>query len=66
MELFGMQNLNDIPVHDCIPPNVRMVHMERRNDIFNKVMDLVMTRIFMPPLKQDTEVCFIWKKVNDN
>jgi hypothetical protein len=57
MELFGMQSLHDVPIQDNIPDNVKMLHLERRTEIFNKVMDLVLRKTFIPPLKEDTEVC---------
>ncbi|XP_062608458.1 uncharacterized protein LOC134270281 [Saccostrea cucullata] len=55
MELFRMQNLHDFPIHDSIPDNVKMLHLGRRSETFNKVMDLVLKKTFIPPLQQDTE-----------
>lgn len=59
MELFGIQNLHESPIHDSIQDNVKMLHLERRGDSFNNVMDLVMRKTFIPPLQQDTEVWYM-------
>lgn len=55
MACFGMQNLNDTPIQDSIPGSVKMLHLEKRSEVFNDVMDLVLRKTFIPSLQQDTE-----------
>jgi hypothetical protein len=61
MELFGMENLHDIPTHPMIPENVRDLHHDNKEKVFHAILDKILHETFIAPLDGTTKV---WIKRN--
>lgn len=48
MEHFAMNNIDDKPVHSAIPENIGFLHQKRRQEVFDTVMDEIVSELFMP------------------
>ena len=58
MKKFKMKDLEDIPNHPAIPKNVKLLHTNNKQLIFDTIMDAVVGDIFLP---YENEVCFFEK-----
>ena len=63
-----MENLSDEPVHDAIPDNIANQHMRRKKDIFDSLLNQIMTDLYIPFKSQvsmlDVLICIFYSKNN--
>ena len=54
MNKFRMAELHDAPIHELIPDNIRFLHNESKTEIYDGIMDEIITELFIP---YEMQVC---------